>query len=94
MGETTVEVEQEVFILLVKGGSPVPRRAVGKATVEKIEEDGTLLVSTPKGHKCPWKLKPDEVFCTEKEAEAALDAWLATFPSVRELFRRPDGAVC
>lgn len=89
MPETQVEIGQEVFILLVAGGM-FPHRKVGKATVEKIEDDGTLWVSTPKGVNCPWKKSLDEVFLTKSEASKALKAWLDSLPSIQEIFSRPS----
>lgn len=78
------EVRQEVFILLVRG-DPLAHRAVGRATIERIDEDGTLWVSTPKGHNCPWKCAPDEVFLLKAEAETALKAWQDSLPDIADL---------
>ncbi len=85
MLEKPVEVGQEVFILLVKA-APTAYRTVGRATVERIDEDGTLWVSVPKGHKCPWKKARDEVFFLKAEATRALKVWQDSLPSIEEIF--------
>ena len=63
-----------VWILLVSG-APFPHMCVGRVSIERIDEDGSIWVRAANGHNCPWKKTPADVWSAPEEAELALKQW-------------------
>ena len=82
---TTRAVGDKVFILMVAPAVKIKMaedrrpltlmgRVVGEATVDRVDEDGTLWVSPTSGHghKTPWRKSPDECWTHREAAEREL----------------------